>query len=56
MVATTNDICTLSGRLMRRGDSVYRPSQRKPEPKNAAAMILSSEIPNYEEIEIHLPR
>jgi hypothetical protein len=55
MVATTGGVCALSGRLIRRGDSVYRPSQRKPKPKNAAAMILSSAMPDYEEIEVDLP-
>lgn len=54
-VATTGGVCALSGRLIRRGDSVYRPSQRKPKPKNAAAMILSSAMPDDEEIEVDVP-
>nr|WP_242665749.1 DUF3331 domain-containing protein [Paraburkholderia ginsengiterrae] len=39
-IARHQGICAISGRLIRRGDEVYKPS-RRPTPANAMAMILS---------------
>jgi hypothetical protein len=52
--ATASGVCSLSGLPIRRGDQVYRPSQRDPKPQNAAAMILAAAMPADEEMEVDL--
>ncbi|MBK3739941.1 DUF3331 domain-containing protein [Paraburkholderia aspalathi] len=42
-IARHQGICAISGRLIRRGDEVYKPSHR-PTPANATAMILSTVV------------
>ncbi|WP_213768009.1 DUF3331 domain-containing protein [Caballeronia sp. dw_19] len=46
--ATSDGACALTGALIHRGDSVYRPSQRDPKPQNASAMILAASMPQGE--------
>jgi hypothetical protein len=43
--ATSDGACSLTGAPIRRGDAVYRPSQRDPKPQNATAMILAAAMP-----------
>lgn len=52
--ATTDGACALTGAPIHRGDAVYRPSQRDPKPQNAAAMILSSAMPENENCDADL--
>jgi hypothetical protein len=40
--ARTEGVCAMSGRLIRRGDAVYRPRPCRLAPRNADAMILTS--------------
>jgi len=46
--ATADGACSLTGAPIRRGDAVYRPSQRDPKPQNASAMILAAAMPEPE--------
>jgi hypothetical protein len=52
--ATSEGACALTGAPIRRGDSVYRPSQRDPKPQNASAMILAASMPQDETIDADL--
>ncbi|WP_086383327.1 DUF3331 domain-containing protein [Caballeronia sordidicola] len=41
----TTGICALTGEVIQRGQDIFRPSQSKPPPANAEAMILVSALP-----------
>lgn len=43
-VARSRGTCALTGRIIRRGDAIYRPQRRVPPPANAGAMILSEAV------------
>ncbi|WP_248558369.1 DUF3331 domain-containing protein [Paraburkholderia terrae] len=44
--ATRTGICALSGLVVNRGDSVYKPFS-KPRPINASAMMLATEVERH---------
>lgn len=43
-VARARGTCALTGRVIKRGDAIYRPQRRVPPPANAGAMILSDAV------------
>lgn len=43
-VARARGTCALTGRVIKRGDAIYRPQRRVPPPANASAMILSDAV------------
>ncbi|MFB9127625.1 DUF3331 domain-containing protein [Paraburkholderia dipogonis] len=43
-VARARGTCALTGRIIKRGDAIYRPQRRVPPPANAGAMILSEVV------------
>jgi hypothetical protein len=50
--ATRSGICALSGGVINAGDSIYKPIS-KPQPLNASAMILATEVENHLRHESH---
>jgi hypothetical protein len=43
-IARARGTCALTGRIIKRGDAIYRPQRRVPPPANAGAMILSDAV------------
>jgi hypothetical protein len=43
-IAIADGACSLTGARIHRGDSVYQPSQCRPKPLNATAMILATSM------------
>jgi hypothetical protein len=43
-VARAKGTCALTGRIIKRGDAIYRPQRRVPPPANTGAMILAEAV------------